>query len=1223
MCISESIRKGGLLALALILTPSLVWAGSQRTSRQLTDEQEAFVSNAVNAKYLVEVNHDDLLGEEGVGEPLYRATENYYRQFEYLWHPERLVTADDKEGVDGVRKSNLTDRATNKFQIWALLKEVYTNPLIPGYRRDISNVDNYEEVCPYVLNSKGGMNTGASAIYETFEENGVTYVKIKNGEPVIHTKKVEQTTNKEGHTETRFLYRKDFQYIDYPACNFYPYDTGEEVKIPINGATALIVELTDDYHFLNSDGSYNTNSPCGSFSEFASRHSDPRDCRKDFMDAIFKYVKAVTVMTKQYYVQKKDTDNPGFLFNTAGSYSKCFLMTKGCNRAYKSYQRLGSDLEPIRFFAGEPFYSMFEEYSPNNKGPMEGAFYQMNEGKAFPVDHNCGTSIQQQHDIIFAKDLEDYSYFNVNLMLFVPDKRFDGPSRTRISDQSLTDPSPSDLSGVDRIPASAFKFTNNSYSPYSFYAKDHQPYIYFNKIQAAISSTDFIDVVIDQNDNSTISANATVPISWVTQYNKIVGHEAKQTYKIHRVVEGNMQEEHISADSIIIDDKYKDIFTLNEDGTIVSQKDEIFVTVLEKLVDTSEGVERRGNEVSYVITGKRDGSGDLLDVQSNIVKTHLPGNDLTIRLAQAYSIGHYDQHQNHYTNKIELYYNGYNTEGGFKEIAAGNYFCNDFLAPTDAVNSPDVIDMLKNVELHVYRHRPNTEDDAGVDNEYLKLVGKFKYGKGQTAPQYMYGATWAVVVINMDAYKVEFDDNGNMVETLIELKDKDGNYIPAFQGKIDLLKYPETNEKYTLHPLDNHDDLFGSFTDEFFSVMEAENVATRFRYYVGLVDVDTSIGPRAVAAQDVNKTAIEITPSKLSNYSNVFVPKRDIIAGFVPYNSQQVAEDIHGELERNRRGVAIYVMNNPSVSGYEIYHHSHGKVARIDRYNDGSFEASYYDPASNRDKRNRDNAILQSKTSSNYVGVVSIELPEEFLEDESNHYSAEIQYYNDGSEYSGNTYIMPQAKAPEWPTLSIKNITLNDGYPKKQADGQFEYNCDVLFEVKNASMFSFDESNFAIWHTHESSDIENSKRTILAHPGWSTASYAMPAKVLSVAEDDNEGDNGTKTATVNITFTHPSQATESSFIWFHENARLYAQLPVEYSMADDAYTNDGFVVLDTGRDIGMYAAGKGLSGIENVSLDTEDAEFYTLQGVRINPANAAPGVYIRRTGNTCEKVHIN
>ena len=55
---------------------------------------------------------------------------------------------------------------------------------------------------------------------------------------------------------------------------------------------------------------------------------------------------------------------------------------------------------------------------------------------------------------------------------------------------------------------------------------------------------------------------------------------------------------------------------------------------------------------------------------------------------------------------------------------------------------------------------------------------------------------------------------------------------------------------------------------------------------------------------------------------------------------------------------------------------------------------------------------------------------------------------------------------------------------------------------------------------------------------------------------------------------------------------------------------------------GKYYANGGMTGVDDVEADTAAAEYYTLQGVRVDAENLTPGLYIRRQGNTVTKVVI-
>ena len=47
-----------------------------------------------------------------------------------------------------------------------------------------------------------------------------------------------------------------------------------------------------------------------------------------------------------------------------------------------------------------------------------------------------------------------------------------------------------------------------------------------------------------------------------------------------------------------------------------------------------------------------------------------------------------------------------------------------------------------------------------------------------------------------------------------------------------------------------------------------------------------------------------------------------------------------------------------------------------------------------------------------------------------------------------------------------------------------------------------------------------------------------------------------------------------------------------------------------------------MTGIDDVEADTAAAEYYTLQGVRVDAENLTPGLYIRRQGTRATKLLI-
>lgn len=1180
---------------ALILSLSIP-VTSHALKPQKQDYDKSLIGTFVENNTLKIVGYDAFLQEY-----LYEATKEYYSNFTYDWSPDGVIGHDN---VSTIVTSKLTDRATDKFQIYALLKEIYSNPEIPGYRHDVMFDENdplySADNGSYILTNQGGISTGATDIYETDSWNNV--VLDSNGQPKPSAK------------ASKAL-RADFAEVKYPSFNLYPYFieptntvTGE-IERPLNGATALLVELTDEYRFFNekinpetglTEIEYLKSDVCGNFSKFKDKG------REAFMDAIFKYVKAITVIPTQLYINEVESNgNPGYIFNIDASISKCFIMTKGCNRAMKSFQRQGEGNGS--FYAGEPFYNMFEEYSANNNGPQVNAFADMNAGKAFEVDHNCGTGLQQQHDIVFPATVTDPTVYNVNLMLFLPDRRFMGKTCIHPTDDATLSDDPAN---------GKFRRTNSTYTPYTFYSKDHRPYIYFNKIIAYIE-VPYLDEssVVKNEDNKTVEATAKVPLNWESQYNRIVGHQAPETFKIFRVVNGNMEENPIPLEYIIVDGSRTDgEVSKNSDGvSLTSDAGTIFVEIIETLVDASTDLDRLGNEVSYIVMGHRDGNDNFIDVSSNIITAHLPGNDITLRLKKAQSKGHYYDHQNEYINTVEIVYNGYTTnpDGTVNEVAAGNLTYSDLMQtpaadilPGEATKSQTLL--TNDVELRIYRHNTSTGE--------VVYIGRFKFSdtpgyKPVDVSEWGTKEISSALVVNMDLWMRDLmSADPSYAETKVENLQLVGNtmqHVPPFRAKINT-SHIKGNGSITWLPLDANKEVFATFSDHYKSVMEAENISTRFRYYVCLASSDapfeSNLAP--LATEDIGSV------KKLSNYANVFVPKREIHAGFIPYTDAQIADDTDGSLPPNRYGIAIDVQNNLNVSGYEIYDHHLGKIARIDRFTTGHFEPAVYDLSLPEEKRTLDTAIKQTEnfTAENYRGRVIINLPPELEGMMSEHLSAEIIYYSDGGTYSGNSYIMPQVNLPERPSASIVGFSASLASSFPDNAGRYKYRANISAQAHLPEGYQIHD--FAFWVTEFATD--DTEKRLIHHP---TAPY-VPDWLPLLAADDNQSD----IKSYDYTFSHSQLATNNEFIRFNNDVRLYAVPTYENDMRADT-SSPAYVVADTWGHFGVYASG-GLSGVEDVAADCVEPEFYTLQGIKVSSADLVPGIYLRRIGSDTEKIII-
>lgn len=439
-------------------------------------------------------------------------SENYYKQFSFDWT--------DSEG--NVHTSNLTDKATEVEHMIALLDYVYRTPAIPGFVHDLA----YDRM-----------------IADGFGTDGI---------------------NEE---DSRKNLREVWANVPYLPCPESPFnmDPSEIIETPLNGATALLVELKDSFEKL----------PDANYSD----------------EVIKDYVKSVSLITKQIYVSTSQdgAENPGYLFNVEGKLNKFFIVTKGRNRATYVLDENGRFKEGV--IGTRPFYNMFEEFSPSNKEPIYGVYEKMNNEEAFHVDHNCSSVIKQAHHIgldIQRENPEDYVDYTVNLMFFLPDYRFLGDSRRN--------------------------GPNNSWEHYTYYPSSYngeetlirRPFMFFNKIKATIAAPEV----------NSLNHMVKVPVSWRSEYKDITRSQVPEQFFVYRVVDGVIETEPIPGSQLEM--RQADTALDPVTGEIVrtnSPEVEIYVYETQK---------EESRNVRYVIRGRRSGS-EFSYVESNQVQEMIPG----------------------------------------------------------------------------------------------------------------------------------------------------------------------------------------------------------------------------------------------------------------------------------------------------------------------------------------------------------------------------------------------------------------------------------------------------------------------------------------------------------------------------------------------------------------------------------------------------------------------
>lgn len=417
--------------------------------------------------------------------------------------------------------ATLADKADSYEQIVALLKEVYVNPSVPGFIYDKA----------YDL---------AGAIKDENRNPGVKYA---------------------------------------PAVSA-PYNMSPDMKVsaPVEGATALLVEMNDDYRYVDGVSA----------------------------EELLRQVKAVQVLSSQLYIGEKDgSTNPGYLFNYVGTLNKFFIITKGCNRVPEKH--------PEGF---APFYMMYEEFSPSNKGPIFGAYDAMNDGEQFAVDHNCSTVLGQNHLIAMSPEDSDENH-QVNMLFYLPDFRFAGDSRCK-------DESP-----------------EKKYEWYTYYDSAHRPFVFFSKINAEINERPVAD---------NAGMKARVKVEWKSTYKDVSRSKVPERFLVYRVVNGVIEPDPVPESDIEVDTSLSES-RLQPDGSVVSQDDVVKVWI-------TEPMHLMAYDVHYIVKGRRWGS-DFEYTESNrvdaTIPTVVPSTGLEIKIGgDGKSEYDYVTERNMYSNPIRL-----------------------------------------------------------------------------------------------------------------------------------------------------------------------------------------------------------------------------------------------------------------------------------------------------------------------------------------------------------------------------------------------------------------------------------------------------------------------------------------------------------------------------------------------------------------------------------------
>lgn len=686
----------------------------------------------------------------------------YYRAIEYQW-------VDDNNEV---RTSNLAEPATHYNQIVAMLREVYTNPRVPGFIKDPL----YDEETASTETDNGGKTIG------------------------------------------------DMAYVKYAPCVDPIYGMDPEMKDfepEIEGATALLVKLSSDFH--NEEG--------------------------ETCEDMLRKIKQVRILTSQMYIgndEESQSENPGYLFNYVGMLDQFFIITKGCTRIPSN--------APDGF---APFYNMFEEFSPANTGPTYNAYADMSAGNMFQVDHNCSGVMMQDHVVVMSPESVEKEYA-MNFMFYLPDYRFAGDSRRKKDDDKINE-------------------------WYTFYNEDHQPFFFFNRIDAVIPEKPVYD---------TTNHTAKIKLEWESTYKKVSRSRVPEQFYIYRVINDVIQPEPLSNDEYEIAPSHVSDMFEEEDGSVVSAANRCSVYITEPQDNIS-------HDVRYIVKGRRYGS-DFELVESNVVLAHIKGyanlETLSINITGKPK-SDYDEvsQRNLYENVIELTDNMADEDDETARLLAGH------------------IDV--GTVFTLGRFENSTADSKAVATMTIDDISV------------RYGGTWAVWYY--DATIKYADGREGTTAAFKSLKSTAG----ADGDRTDDFAYP-------IQALDGMNGILASFTDKFYASTESGDHPSSYHYYI-VYESKSSLETPARSSRAESRA-----DRAVSNVVDVAVPVRDLKVGYVPYSLDQILADTDASqlLAENNPGIQFETRGNPSLSNYTVRNVTKGHdVVNVTRMPTGQLSISRVD----------------------------------------------------------------------------------------------------------------------------------------------------------------------------------------------------------------------------------------------------------------------------------------
>lgn len=1098
-------------------------------------------------------------------------------KYDYDYFKEITYEWTDSEGY--VHKSNLTESATEYEQIVAMLREVYMNPFVPGFVKD-----------------PAGWEDPAS--------------------------------------------KNEYINVPYEPCiaPHNPYGmTGKFViPVPIEGMTALIVELKDDYKYEGANKTYGVYKPV--LDENGNPKIDDNGnevLELDYLDPVkmLKQIKAVTLLTESLRIDgdpdEPNTADQGYLFNYVGMLDKFFVITKGNNRIASNSQL--DDAHTNILVGHAPFYNMFEEFSPSNSGPTYKVYENLGEKFQFSVDHNC-TSIMNQNHIMSMSPEGKSEEYPMNFMFFVPDYRFTGDSRRHGS--------PTDGS------------TNSeAYEYYTYYNSGHMPYFFFYDIEAKIvgkpdynqdivEGTEIRQGYIDDRENPLAFTDengdpipyAKVLLEWESTYNTVVGFRAEEEFDVYRVVNDVIQNEPLKKSEYTINRAYY-VTTEDVDGTKLEtplklnadiDKDPTLIT--EKRVCQiyiKEEIPFLSKDVFYIVKGRRYPS-DFELMESNIVRTRILGSSTTETLSIEIAgnpVSKYDMNQqkNEYSNAITLYEP---TQADLRDT-------NNKILRAGHIQSPKV--KGRGEEDFTNTDTPGTEfilkrfDTSG--EEYAKDVAKMTV----TQKEYEGGNGWGAYVYTA---KISY----------VELTDEDATnkyHLPLEAQFKSAAKYPGNEnvdeERAPIMALDKNNDIFSSDETNIDTDVDANNQRVR-GFLVKFTDIfsaDTSNGdhPGAYYYYLTYHASVDVDPSndnidmRRTAYSNqiyVSVPVRSLKVGYMPYSEEEILSDSRGNpnglLPVNKPGIQFETRSNPSLINYTVYDVNTGKsVVHVTRMPTGQL---------NVQRRNeRDRLVDYSKENHSYWTKIPVEM--DCNPTPSDEFVLVITYLNSNT-YGNSYYSLHSRPEPEfyWREIKYDRESENGG-------GKHIYKARTAFGSKNLegpeSAENYEVFNYRLWgqENFDEENLHDDNYKLISAFGEDYGREDVPARAIRRYTQGLDG-------TIDHEYEFEShEASEETPVNFKHYLRLYAKIPDSLNIKYDDSPNannvtpqvdmdnsPGYILADTEQDIKTTDRNGISTSLERLPVDDGIDHYYDPSGRELDPENLPSGVIIRVRGGKVDKIII-